>query len=73
MFDAQNGGEQPSVSKKRGKKKKGDGVQEIEQGHSTKDILRLLVRLHLAAAACRFTTEVRIGQFMSAGLGSADY
>ena len=72
MFDAQKGGEQPSVSKKRGKKKKGDGVQEIEQGHSTKDILRLLVRLHLAAA-CRFTTEVRIGQFMSAGLGSADY
>ena len=61
------------MSKKRGKKKKGDGVWEIEQVYYVKDILRLLVRLHLAAAACRFTTEVRIGQFMSAGLGSADY
>ena len=60
------------MSKNRGKKKKGDGVREIKQGHSTIDILRLLVRLHLAAA-WRFTPEVRIGNFMSGGLGSADY
>ena len=70
VWHAQNGGEPPS--KKRGKKKKGDGAREIEKVYSAKDILCLLVRLRLAAA-CRFTAEVRLGLFMSGGLGPADY